>query len=417
MKILHINKFNYRRGGAETYMQQVVSAQRGAGHDVEVFATAHEATEPSRFRAEFPRYQELEPPPPGLRSKVTAVPKLLWNTEAARALQGVLADFRPDVVHAHNIYHHLTPSILRTTERAGVPVALTLHDYKLACPSYQFLDKGVPCEACVGGGFRQAALRRCKGGSLAASALLATESSFQAMFNTYEPVGVFVCPSDFMLRKMREARVYPDRLRHVPHPVDTVWEPRTAVAPRLVFAGRLSHEKGVDVLVRAVGELTAAALDGGPVLEVAGEGPEGDRLRSLADEVAPGRVRFHGRLTQREIDALLQDAAALVLPARWYENQPMVVLEALSRGVAVVGTAMGGIPELVRHEVDGLIVRPDDVADLVSALTRVLSDLELSRHWGATGRHRVQQDFTLKAHLDRLDEVYREAATWTGVRS
>jgi glycosyltransferase involved in cell wall biosynthesis len=282
---------------------------------------------------------------------------------------------------------------------------MTLHDYKLACPTYQFLDHGAPCQACLDGGFRQAVRRRCKGGSLPASALCAAESWVHRRTGAYGPVARFVCPSRFLAGRMERAGVFPDRLRVVRHFVelDTL-VPKTEPGGDVVFAGRLSPEKGVDTLIAAVGRLGPGAM-----LQVAGEGPDGARLRALADEIAPGRVVFHGRLGKADTVALLRSAGVVAVPSRWYENQPMIVLEAMALGVAVVASDMGGLPELVEPGVTGVLVPPDDDTALAEALADLLGHPDRALALGRAARAEVACSHHPDVHLERLHDVYHEA--------
>jgi len=405
VRILHVNKFLYRRGGAEAYMLDLAALQRKAGHEVEFFAMAHPENLTARFAGSFPAHVELEPPPPSLPGRLHGAGRVLWSTSARRGIGRVVEDFAPDVVHLHNVYHQLSPSVLEPLARLGVPAVMTLHDYKLACPSYQFLNHGVPCQACLDGGFRQAVRRRCKGGSLPASVLCATESWLHRRTGAYGPVARFVCPSRFLAGRMERAGVFPDRLRVVRHFVDTeLLVPKTEAGGDVVFAGRLSAEKGVDTLIAAV-----ARLGPGTTLQVAGEGPDGDRLRALADDLVPGRVVFHGRLEKAATAALLRAAGAVAVPSRWYENQPMIVLEAMALGVPVVASDIGGLPELVQPFVTGLLVAPGDDAALAAALGRLLDDPDWALTLGRAARAEVARSHNPAGHLERLDAVYGEA--------
>jgi len=405
VRILHVNKFLYRRGGAESYMLDLAALQARAGHQVEFFAMAHPENLPARFAAWFPTHVELEPPPSSVGGKVRSAGRVLWSTSARRGIERIVEEFTPDVVHLHNIYHQLSPSVLEPLRRLGIPAVMTLHDYKLACPSYQFLDHGAPCQACIDGGFGQAVRRRCKGGSLPASALCATESWLHRRTGAYGPVGRFICPSRFLAGRMARAGVYPDRLRTVRHFVDcTDLAPKTEGGGDVVFAGRLSPEKGVDTLIAAVGRLGPSA-----VLQVAGEGSDGDGLRRLADELAPGRVIFHGRLSGADTQSLLRSAAVVAVPSRWYENQPMVVLEAMALGVPVVASDMGGLPELVEPGVTGALVPPDDEDALAAALAALLAEPERALAMGRAARAGIARGHSPETHLERLEEIYREA--------
>jgi glycosyltransferase involved in cell wall biosynthesis len=404
MRILHVNKFLYRRGGAESYMEDLAELQIAAGHRVAFFGMAHPMNTHLEYAAHFPAYVELEPPPKSLSGRLRGVGRILYSTSASRGMEAVLADFRPDVVHLHNIYHQLSPSVLRPVARRRLPAVMTLHDYKLACPTYQFLDHGRICEACLGGHFHQAVRRRCKDGSRGRSAVVAGELYLHTITRAYSPVGIFICPSRFLERKMAQAGVFPPRLRHIPHFIDLA---RVALKPSpggaALIAGRLSPEKGVDVAIRAVGSLPQAELD------IAGTGPDEARLRSLAAQVAPGRVRFHGLISKEEVNRLMLAAAVAVVPSRWYENQPMVVLEALARGVPVVGSALGGLTELVELGRTGALVSPSDPDALAAALQPYLSDP--AHGWGMRERARelARAEFSPERHLDRLQGAYAEA--------
>lgn len=403
MRILHVNKFVHRRGGAEAYLLDLADLQRRDGHEVQVWGMAHPDDPPGLPLADtFASFVALDPAPRG-PAGVRAAARMVWSPGSAARLAEAVRRFRPEAVHFHNVYHQLSPSVLSPSVRGGVPAVLTLHDYKLACPSYQMLDHGRPCRACVDGGVLQAARRRCKGGSLPASALLSVESGVHRLTGAWRRVDALVSPSRFLAGVVRDAGVDHGRLHVVPHFVDPPASaaPREPAPGRFAVAGRLSAEKGVDTAVRAVG------LVPGAVLDVAGDGPEREALERLAGEVAPGRVRFLGRLTRDGVADLLRGSVATLVPSRWYENQPMTVLESYALGVPVVATRMGGLPELVDDGVDGLLVAPDDPAALAAALERLIADPGRVTDMGRTGAARVQEEFSARRHLDSLSELYQ----------
>jgi glycosyltransferase involved in cell wall biosynthesis len=405
MRILHVNKFLYRRGGAEGYMLDLAELQVRAGHEVVFFGMDHPENPPQPYQALFPPFLALDRPPSGVVRRVVAAGHMVYSPASRRGIEQLLRSFRPDVAHVHNIYHQLSPSVLRPLHRRGVPTVLTLHDYKLVCPSYQLLDHGRLCEACLGGRFHHAVLRRCKDGSLGASAVVAVESAAHRLTGAYGPVRVFISPSRFLAGKLRQAGVYPDRLHVLDHFVDTAATlPKAASGGELLYAGRLSPEKGVDVLIEAVARLPGARLD------VAGDGPEAARLQALATTRAPGRVRFHGRLGKDRLLDLVRSAAAVALPSRWHENQPLVVLEAFACGVPVVTTDLGGLPELIDPGRDGEVVPADDPAALAAALGGLLADRDRAFAMGRAARTKAERRFAPERHLADLQELYRRAA-------
>jgi glycosyltransferase involved in cell wall biosynthesis len=404
VRILHVNKFLYRRGGAEAYMEDLADLQVAAGHTVSFFGMAHPLNTHLEYAAHFPSHIELEPAPATVIGKVRGVARMIYSTSASRGMDAVLADFKPDVVHLHNIYHQLSPSVLRPVARRRLPAVMTLHDYKLACPTYQFLDHGNLCQACLGGRFQHAVLRRCKDGSLGSSAAMAGELFIHTISGAYSPVKVFVCPSRFLEGRMRAAGVFPKRMRHVPHFIDTDAIPvKPAAGGGIVLAGRLSPEKGVDVAIRAMGDIEGAVLD------IAGTGPDEASLRRLAESVAPGRVRFHGLVDKAEVQRLMLGATVVVVPSRWYENQPMVVLEALARGVPVVGSDLGGMPELIEPGMTGDLVPANDPPALAAALRPYVVDPSRGFAMRDRARATIVEEFSPQRHLDRIGTMYAEA--------
>jgi glycosyltransferase involved in cell wall biosynthesis len=404
MRVLHVNKFLYRRGGAEAYMEDLAALQVAAGHTVAFFGMAHPLNTHLQYAAHFPSYIEMEPAPSTVVGRVRGVARMINSTSASRGMAAVLDDFRPDVVHLHNIYHQLSPSVLRPVGRRNLPAVMTLHDYKLACPSYQFLDHGNLCQACLGGHFQNAIRRRCKDDSLGASVVVATELFMHTRTGAYAPVRLFICPSRFLAGRMKAAGVFPERLRQVPHFVDTTgMAVKDSAGGDILIAGRLSREKGVDVAIRAVGLLDGAMLD------VAGTGPDEERLRSLADEVAPGRVRFHGLRSKEEVQVLMRAAAVAAVPSLWYENQPMVVLEALAAGVPVVGSALGGLPELIKPGATGALAPPGDPVALAAALRPFVTSPAHGFAMRDRARQYILSEFAPERHLERIHALYAEA--------
>jgi glycosyltransferase involved in cell wall biosynthesis len=204
---------------------------------------------------------------------------------------------------------------------------------------------------------------------------------------------------------MRAAGVFPRRLRHVPHFIESDGVPvKTSPGGGVLVAGRLSSEKGVDVAIRAIATIEGAVID------IAGTGPEEESLRRLAGAVAPGRVRFHGLLDKDAVQRLMLATAVVVVPSRWYENQPMVVLEALSRGVPVVGSALGGMPELIDPGSTGDLVPADDPGALAAALRPYLSDPDRGFAMRHNARAKVLSEFSPSRHLERIHQMYDDAS-------
>lgn len=405
MRILHVDKFHRRQGGAAGYMLDVAELQRQAGHTVEFFAMAHPDNLDASYAAHFPSRVELDPPPTGVRERVVTTARMLWSTSAARGMAATADAFRPDVVHLHNVYHQLSPSILRPLRQRRVPVVMTVHDYKLVCPTYRLLDHGQVCEDCVGAGPLLGAplRRRCKDGSLAASAVLAFESGVHRALGAWAGIDRFIAPSAFLAGILRRGGFDPDKVVHLPNFVDAGGlAPRADPGEGFAYVGRLSEEKGVDTLITAIGSIPGATLT------VAGDGPEREALETRAGAVASGQVRFLGQVDRTTLAELNRSVRAAALPARWHENMPLSVLETMAAGTPVVVSGLGGLPELVEDGVNGRVVPHDDPAALAEALTELGTSPTLARRMGGAARRRALERHDPARHLDQLEVIYDE---------
>lgn len=402
MRVLHVNKYLHRRGGADAYCLGLADLQRAHGLEVEFFAMTDPSNEPSAYSHWFASHVKLDPPPADPKGRLLAASRLIWNTEAAGAISRVLDDFRPDIVHLHNIYHQLSPSVLRPIRNRGIPSVMTLHDYKLVCPSYLMLDHGRTCDACVTGGFRQAIRRRCKDDSLAASTLLALESSIHRHLGSYDSVGLFSCPSNFLRDTIERGGIDPRRLRVLPNFVDVSAALRKASpGGPLLYVGRLSEEKGVDVLL-----LAARLLSPTTTVRIVGDGPARSKLEAIAANGAGAKVEFAGHVSPDQVRGHLAEASVLVIPSRCHENQPLAALEAFAAGVPVVASEVGGLPELIRPGVDGSLVRPNDHRQLAGVLSSVIEEPDIALAMGRAGRQRVEEEFAPARHLERVHDLY-----------
>ena len=407
LRVMHLDKFASRTGGGGTgFMLELVRRQRAHGHDVEYLATEGETDVETSLRHLFPRRPQFDPPPTGTRERITSAAHMIWSRSAAAAVQRAIDEFRPDVVHAHNLYHQLTPSVLRPLRRAGIPVVMTIHDFKLVCPTYRLVDgSGSHCEACVGSsplGVVNVVRRRCQGGSAVQSAVLMVESGLHRAIGAYDPVDAFLCPSAYMSELLRRGG-HGDRVREVPYGYDLASIPaRTEPGTGVVFAGRLSWEKGLDHLIEALTLLPEVELT------VCGDGPQRAEWKALAADKLPGRARFLGHLDRAEVLERLRGAAVTAVPSVWAENQPLSIIEAMASGVPVVAGDAPALQEMVRPGITGLTADPRDPRALADALATFVHDPALQRRIATSARARAEEIHDMDRHLRRLDEIYDE---------
>lgn len=395
MKILFANKFFFRNGGSEVVMFQERDFVLARGHEVVDFSMRDERNFASGHAEHFVGRQDYRGG--GKLGKLKSALAFVHSPEAVRRIGALIEATRPDLVHCHNIYHQLTPSIIGAAKARGVPVVLTLHDYKPVCPAYTRLRDGKPCSECLGGGFAPVLRHRCAEGSLGKSALLYAEAAVQRRLGNYEKVDRFIAPSHFM-RESALHRFRPEQVALLYNGVDLA-----GIAPAgrdegyALYLGRLSREKGIETLLRA----HAAAREAWPLV-VAGTGPLADEFKAKYPA-----AQFVGHLGGAALQETIAGAAAVVVPSEWYENCPMSVLEAMAHGKPVVGSRMGGIPELVAEGKTGMLFEPGNVAELQEKLATLMALPALRQLMGKQARVRAAQEFSLEQHNAGLMEIYR----------
>lgn len=399
MRVLVANKFWYRRGGLERVMFDEISWLEQAGHQVAHFSTTHPANDASPWSEYFVPYVELGVEGGlGVREKLVAAARMFSNHDARKRFSQLIADFRPDIIHVHGIHRQISPSILEAAHRGGVPVVQTLHDYHHICPADVLLWRGeTVCEPrrcgrlCYGAAVRG----RCVRKSLAASALSAAETSFQRLRRVYErSVARFISPSAFLACEMTSGG-WDVPCDVVPNAVPVAGEWRGG--DYVLFAGRLSREKGVSTFLAAAERAGVRAI-------VVGEGPLEAELRGRFSA-----AEFLGRVDGETVQSLIEGSLACVVASTWYENAPMSVLEPMAAGAPVVASAIGGIPELIEDGVSGLLVRSGDKQDLAMALARLREDRFLARSLGLAARERIAKHFSPEQHLCGLLQTYEAA--------
>ena len=398
--LLAINNYYYGRGGAETLFLEHNRMFESIGWQVVPFAMRHPKNLPTHWAEYFPDEIEFGEDY-GVAAKLIRAPRVIYSLQARQRMRDLLDAVRPHVAHAHNIYHHLSPSVLPLLKERGIPVVMTLHDLKLACPAYTMMRDGQRCDSCRGGKLYNVALHRCIKGSLALSGLVMVEAYVHRALRLYEAnVERFVVPSRFLLETLVAWGFARERFVHIPNFVDPEqFTPAKDVGRRFVYCGRLDRLKGVETLLRAA----AAARQ---PLTIAGSGPDEARLRDIAEQ-SGSDVIFTGHLDKAALPRLIADARALVLPSEVPENAPLAVLEAYAAGRPVIGAANAGIPELIRQDETGALFPTGDVAALAETLTRfaALPDSRIAA-MGAAGRAWVETDFCPSVYLQRQLDLY-----------
>jgi len=400
MRILFCNKYNYPFSGTEVYLFEAMKLLRSKGHEVGLFSMADPRGEPTPYDRYFVRHIDFKTQQ-GWFHKARLAGRAIYSAEARRRIRAMILDFRPDVAHVRNIYHHLSPSILWELKRQGVPVVYHLNDFKVLCPSYNLVLRGEACEACKGGKFWHAIKEKCYPG-LSARMTLAAEAYVHKWLGTYRKcVDCFLAPSQFVRDKFVEHGWDPAKFEVLPHfqPVKQVVERNPEHAP-LVYFGRLSPEKGVDDLLHAMQRLPDLKL------VVAGDGPELGRLQQMSRELGLANVEFAGQLRGAALEQAVAGSRFTVLPSHAYETLGKTILESYAEGRAVVATDLGSRRELIEPGKTGLLYRTGDTEQLVSAIKLLSSQPELADKMGRAGREQLRQNYAPEGHYEALIALY-----------
>jgi glycosyltransferase involved in cell wall biosynthesis len=404
VRILMVQTFYYHRGGDSTYMLSLSKLLEEKGHEVVPFAMENPRNLPSPYARFF--VSEIDFPElmrrasPGAAWRVAT--RSIHNGEARGKIAALVDEVKPDVAHFHNIHAHLTASIVAPLRKRGVPIVWTLHDYRLICPNTSLLSRGEICERCIPNRFYQAVLQRCKKGSLAASCVAMLSTLYDRLERLPSRIDRFITPSAFLKSKLLEGKFDPARIDCVPNFADLAGFAGLPEKDYFCYVGRLSHEKGLDVLIRAV-----AALDAGRLLLV-GDGPEAENLKALARELGTNRVEFAGYRSGEELRRIIAESQFVVLPSRWYENLPYTVMEAFASSKAVVASRIGGIPEMVDDGVNGLLFPAGDAGALAACLRRMLGDRPAREESGRRGREKAERHYGREKHYGEIERIYRE---------
>jgi glycosyltransferase involved in cell wall biosynthesis len=404
MKVLAANKYYFVKGGAERYFFELARILERHGHEVVPFSMRDELNEPTPYADYFVSHEAFDDRA-GVAGKLRAAARVLYSVEARRRIEALIDATSPDVAHLHNIAHQLSPSILYGLRSRGVPVVQTLHDHKLICPNYQMFVGGATCERCAKWRYHNAVLNRCMRGSVAASALVAAEAYVHRMLGTYaENVDVFVAPSAQLRDRMIRHGVDGARIVHLPYSIALDgYEPRYDSDGYAAYVGRLSSGKGLGTL------LTALKAEPTVAFRIVGSGPLEDALRSRAERESIGNVEFVGYRRGEELASIVRGSLFTVVPSECYENSPLTVYESFAYGKAVVGSRIGGIPELVTENESGLVFAPGDAHELAGCLRTLWDDSALAADMGRAARLRVEREYGPELHYDKVMEVYRRA--------
>lgn len=401
MRILLVNKYFYRKGGAETYFFALAEGLKALGHEVAFFSMKHPNNEPSRWSKYFVSEKDYVGEISAFK-KVQEASTLIYSFEAKRKFEALLEEFKPDIIHMNNVHRQLTLSILDAPylKKHHVPVVYTAHDYILLCPAYTMVNgRGEVCDACLDRHFMHATKNICVKGSRAKSALATMEAEFLKFHHSYDKIDLIIAPSKFMKSKLDEGGFAGKTVAMQNFLTDSQMAMGARVAnthkfedtkagarPYFLFFGRLSKEKGILTLVKAFLQAAGLAKGNDTVrnddrgtrtlpdvwdLHIVGDGPERGAIEQLiasAGQQAASRIHLLGYKSGEKLQREVGNARFTVLSSEWRENMPYSGLESLAAQTPIIGARIGGIPELVEEGKTGVTFESGNTVDLSNSM-------------------------------------------------
>lgn len=334
--------------------------------------------------------------------RATLPARVLWSEAARRDLAASLAEHRPDVVHVHNTFPLLTPSVLRACRDAGVPVVASIHNYKLGCANGELFRDGRVCHDCLGHAPVPAVAHGCYRGSAAATAPVALGQVLHA-----PAWRTLVSAYAFLSRAQRDVLAplgLPAERSFVKGNFVAASTVQVPTEHQVAFVARLDEAKGTRVVMAAWDAFRARRPRSALRLVVAGGGAMAEEVERWA--AGHPSVRAAGRIPRSEVDALMAGSRAVLAPSQWEETFGLVAIEAMAAGTAPVASAHGAFPELVTPRVDGALFAPGDVDALVDVLAEVDDEPGRWDAYGARARQTHAARFAPEVGLARLEEIY-----------
>ena len=444
MKILQINKFFYLKGGSEKYFFELRDLLKKNNHQVIDFSVKDKKNLPSPYSEYFIEPVNLKSE--GIIKNFKKTLKLIWNKKAQKKLEVLIKKEKPDIAHIHNIHHEISLSILPVLKKYKIPVVQTLHDYQIICPNYKLYSQEKICEKCKRHKYYKCFLNKCVRDSCLASLFATLENYFYWLSGIYKKIDIFIAPSKFLKNKFIEFGIPENKIIYLPNFVEIFSEDENLSQNNyLLYFGRLSKEKGVDILIKAMAlvnpirnpfkifnqtkhiihntiqhQQTAEHFSNGVneniKLKIVGDGPEKENLKKIAEKLKiNSQIQFLGYKNQSELKEIIKNSLAVVVPSQWYENCPLAILEAFSFGKPVIASNLGGIPELVQDGKTGFLFKSGNAKKLAEKINSLLegdtSTCRLQEKLNLMGKfaqEQIEKKYNPEIHYQKLMEIYEK---------
>jgi len=403
-----IDKYYFIKGGAERYLFELSRIMEAHNHRIIPFSMKHPRNVYTPYEDFFVDHMDYDLPSIWIKAVKSPVvfSRMIYSLQARNRLDKLINKTKPDIAHLHMIDHQLSPSILHVLKKYGIPVIQTVHQYKMVCPNYRLYNMRTHkiCEKCLDGHYYHPIFERCHKNSSTAGLMLAMETVVHKAMKIYENcINLFHVPSRFMGIKLQENGIDGGKIEHLFYTIElNEYKLSFDSDNYFIYYGRLSNEKGILTLLKAMRNVKTSQLF------IVGDGPQKEELESFAFKHQLRNVRFVGLKGGEELKSLVAHSKFVVVPSEWYDNSPLVIYESFALGKPVIGSALGGIPELVEHENTGLLFRAGDSDMLTEAIQFLLHHPGFIKDYGFNARMKAEKQFNPRFHYREMIKKYRK---------
>ena len=397
MRILLVNKFHYLRGGSEKYYFELAKLLKSHGHTVAFFSMKNENNIKTGDREYFVDEIDMN-----TGSKFEAL-NVIYSKKNKALMEKALEEFKPDIVHINNFQRQLSASIIDAVKEKNIPLIMTAHDLNSICPASIMLYNGEVCEDCITKGYTSCIKKKCIKNSMLKSVLGYIEKKYYDLHKIFCKVDCIISPSEFNKNQLLKGKLKCNDITVIHNFVNETEKTDYTLGDCAFYFGRLSREKGILNLVEAINNIPGARLI------IAGDGPERENIQAyIKEHKLENRITLLGYLNQNDIRENIRKCRFVTVPSIWYENCPYSILETMEIGKPIIGSKIGGIPELIQDGINGFTYEHNDVTKLTNILMKLFGNDETVKQFSKNSKQIFIQNYSAEAYYNKLMTVYNK---------
>lgn len=402
LNILQVNKFFYIKDGTSRYFINLSDLLNEKGHHVIPFSMKDYKNKRSIFSKYF--VNNISFVDNNISNPFKIILRMFYSFESRSKIRLLVKSHRVDIAHIHTIYHHISPSILPELKKNNIPIIVNVGDYHLVSPCYNLFHNGKICEVTKPNKYYQSLFHKCVKNSYLASFAEVTEKYINSIFKWDRKfVNLFIVPTEFVKNKLIEYKIEENKIKVLPYYIDYIkYKPNYHPGKYILFFGGLYEYKGLFFLLKLM-----KLLPNIPCL-IAGEGSLKNKLRDILLKEDIRNVKILGYQDERKLIDLISNSKFTIMPSLWYEGFGLVILEANACGKPVIASNIGGISEVVKNNINGLLFNPNSIPDCINKIQTLWNDSKLTEKLGRSARIFVKTEFGPDKHYKKLMDIYKQ---------